>query len=186
MLGVTLSLPNDKTNLATCQSVNKSVSQLINLYEWATSENTTILFVCAPEFCISIVSSFSWDLQWSQEKTKTMPNAKVGGTNKKYYGIFQKTLKTVQSWQSPSSGTLQELWVMCGLYREQRSFAIGGSQIFCICKIFFFWLSHHCSTTISSETIFSLSVNQSVCHSTCQLVNPSMPFFCNPLPLIFS
>ena len=36
------------------------------------SENTVILFVCPPQFCISIVSSVSWDLQWSQEKSKTM------------------------------------------------------------------------------------------------------------------
>ena len=35
-------------------------------------ENTIIIFVCPPKFCITIVSSFSWDLQWSQEKTKTM------------------------------------------------------------------------------------------------------------------
>ena len=40
------------------------------LYE-ATLENTTLLFVCSPKACIGIVSSFSWDLQWFQEKTKT-------------------------------------------------------------------------------------------------------------------
>ena len=38
----------------------------------ATLENTIIIFVCPPKFCISIVSSFSWDLQWRKEKTKTL------------------------------------------------------------------------------------------------------------------
>ena len=47
--------------------------------KWATSENTIILFVCPPTFCISIVSSFSWDLQWSGEKTKNNAYAKFGG-----------------------------------------------------------------------------------------------------------
>ena len=48
----------------------------------ATSENTIILFVCPPKFYISIVSSFSWDLQWSQEKTKTMLMQNFGGQTK--------------------------------------------------------------------------------------------------------
>ena len=30
-------------------------------------------------FCISIVSSFSWDLQWSQEKLETMLMQNLGG-----------------------------------------------------------------------------------------------------------
>ena len=47
-----------------------------------------ILFVCLPKLCISIVSSFSWDLQWSEEKTKAMLIKNFGGTNKEYYGIF--------------------------------------------------------------------------------------------------
>ena len=47
-------------------------NSLFFLLELATSENTIILFVCPPKFCISIVSSFSWELQWSQEETKTM------------------------------------------------------------------------------------------------------------------
>ena len=45
-------------------------------------ENTVILFVCAPKFCTSIVSSFSWDLQWSQEKTKTMLMQNLGAQTK--------------------------------------------------------------------------------------------------------
>ena len=32
--------------------------------------------LCPFNVCISIVSSYSWDLQWSQEKTKTMPRNK--------------------------------------------------------------------------------------------------------------
>ena len=34
--------------------------------------NNTVPFVCPPNFCINIVSIFSWDLLWSQEKIKTM------------------------------------------------------------------------------------------------------------------
>ena len=41
-----------------------------------------MLFVCRPKFCISIVSSFSWGLQWSQEKTKTMLMLNLGGQTK--------------------------------------------------------------------------------------------------------
>ena len=44
-----------------------------------TSENNIILFVCPPKFCISIVSRFSWDLQWSQEKIKTILMQNLGG-----------------------------------------------------------------------------------------------------------
>ena len=40
-------------------------------------ENTVILFVCALKFCTSIVSSFSWDLQLSQEKTMLMQNLRA-------------------------------------------------------------------------------------------------------------
>ena len=46
------------------------IHEMIWLY--ATSENTIILFVRPPKFFISIVSSFSWNLQWSREKTKAM------------------------------------------------------------------------------------------------------------------
>ena len=48
----------------------------------ASSENTIILFVCPPICCISIVCSFSWDLKWSQEKTKTMLMQYFGGQTK--------------------------------------------------------------------------------------------------------
>ena len=39
------------------------------------------LFVL-PNFAKSIVSSFSWDLQWSQEKTKAMLMQNLGGQTK--------------------------------------------------------------------------------------------------------
>jgi len=61
-------------------------------YTKAASENTIILFACPPNFA----SSFSWDLQWSQEKTKTMLMKNLGGTNKEYYGIFQNGLWKTQ------------------------------------------------------------------------------------------
>ena len=56
--------------------------------------NTIIIFVCPPKFCICIVSTFSWDLQWSQEKTKTTLMLKFWGSNKEYYhdGIFRNGL----------------------------------------------------------------------------------------------
>ena len=48
----------------------------------AEAENTIILFVCPPKFGISIISCFSWDLQWSQEKTKTKLIQNLGGQTK--------------------------------------------------------------------------------------------------------
>ena len=51
----------------------------VNLTE---SENTIILFVCPVKFRICIVFCFSWDLQWSQEKTKTMLIQRFGGQTK--------------------------------------------------------------------------------------------------------
>ena len=53
-----------------------------NISQKATLENAIILFVCPHKFCITIVSSFSWDLQWYQEKTKTMLMKKIEGKNK--------------------------------------------------------------------------------------------------------
>ena len=45
------------------------------------------LFV-TPKFCISIVSSFSWELKWPQEKLKTMLMQNFGVTNKEHYGML--------------------------------------------------------------------------------------------------
>ena len=58
---------------------------------WATFENTIILFVCPPIFCLNIVSIFSWDLQWPQENTKTMLMQNFGGQTE-YCGIFESGL----------------------------------------------------------------------------------------------
>ena len=44
----------------------------------AVASNAIVLFVFYPKFCVSIVSSFSWD----------HCKSKCGGTNKEYYGIF--------------------------------------------------------------------------------------------------
>ena len=46
-------------HIAHAQSHNK-----VSKTTQATSENTIILFVCPPKFCISIVTSFSCDLQF--------------------------------------------------------------------------------------------------------------------------
>ena len=39
---------------------------------FATLENTIIMFLYRQQFCITIVFSFSWDLESSQEKLKAM------------------------------------------------------------------------------------------------------------------
>ena len=44
----------------------------------------------SPIFCISIFSSFSWDLQWSQEKTKTMLMQNLGGRQTKSIMVFSE------------------------------------------------------------------------------------------------
>ena len=49
------------------------------------------LFV-SPKSCVNIVSIFSWDLLWSQEKIKAMLLQHFGWTNKEYYGIFESGL----------------------------------------------------------------------------------------------
>lgn len=44
--------------------------------------------VYPPKFCITDVSNFSWVLQWSQEKSKTMLMQNLeggGGVNKVHY-----------------------------------------------------------------------------------------------------
>ena len=48
----------------------------------ANSPLRKIVFVCPAKFCISIVSSFSWELPWSEEKTKTMLMQNLGGQTK--------------------------------------------------------------------------------------------------------
>ena len=65
---------------------------IIIIGHFGKSHNT----LCFPKFCISIVSSFSWDVQWFQEKTN-LDNAyaKCGGTNKECYGIFRNGLLNV-------------------------------------------------------------------------------------------
>ena len=49
------------------------------------------LFV-PPKFCINIVSIFSLDLLWSQEKIKAILLQNFGETNKEYYGVFESDL----------------------------------------------------------------------------------------------
>ena len=46
---------------------------------YATFKITIILFLCPPKCCISIVSSFSWDLHWSKKKIKTIFVQNFGG-----------------------------------------------------------------------------------------------------------
>ena len=63
----------------------------------ATSENTIIFFVCPPIFCISIVSSFSWDLKWPQEKTKTMLMQNLGAKTKSIMVFSEMAYLVAQS-----------------------------------------------------------------------------------------
>ena len=44
--------------------------------------------VYPPEFCITIVSNYSWVLQSSQEKSKTMVMQSFGGLNTVHYGLW--------------------------------------------------------------------------------------------------
>ena len=92
----------------------------------ATPENTIILFVCPPKFGISIVSSLSWDLQWSQEKTKTMLMQNLGGQTKSimvfsevaYYDKvldFNKLFALRPSWSTYDKGTTADIGYKIGL-----------------------------------------------------------------------
>ena len=62
------------------------------LIQFATLENTTIIFFFPQKFCITIVFSFSWNLESSQEKLKTIVMQNFGG-NKKLMTVFSKVAK---------------------------------------------------------------------------------------------
>ena len=62
-----------------------------------------ILFVCPPKFCVSIVSSFSWDLQWPQEKTKTMLMQNLGGQTKIIIVFSKMAYYQIQSPENPEN-----------------------------------------------------------------------------------
>ena len=47
-----------------------------------------MLFFATPEFCISIVFIFSWELKLAQEKLKTMLMQNFGVKNKEHYGML--------------------------------------------------------------------------------------------------
>ena len=61
-----------------------------------------ILFVCPPKFCISIVSRFSWDLQWSQEKIKTILMQNLGGQIKSIM-VFSEVAYSSWRWRRNTS-----------------------------------------------------------------------------------
>ena len=52
-------------------------------------ENTIIVFVCSPKFCISIVFVFSWDHCKSEQKLETMLMQNLGGQTKSIM-VFSK------------------------------------------------------------------------------------------------
>ena len=51
-------------------------------------------FFLPPKYCISIVSSLSWDHCKSQERIETMLMQTFEGTSKEYYGTFESGLFT--------------------------------------------------------------------------------------------
>ena len=51
--------------------------------------HTIMLFVCHPNYCISIVFSFSWGHFNSQEKLKTKLMQHFGVTNKEHHGMLR-------------------------------------------------------------------------------------------------
>ena len=54
---------------------------------WGTWRYTCIC-IAALKFCISIVFSFSWELEWTEEKLKTTLMQNFGVTNKAHYGML--------------------------------------------------------------------------------------------------
>ena len=52
-----------------------------------------MLFVCHPKIGTNIVCSFSWELQWPQEKLKTMLKQNFQVTNKEHYGMLRYFLE---------------------------------------------------------------------------------------------
>ena len=58
-------------------------------HEQATSENTIILFVWPPKFCVSIVCSLLGPFKVPRA-TGNNAYAKFGGPNKEYYGISRR------------------------------------------------------------------------------------------------
>ena len=58
-------------------------------FQCAISDNTIVLLVCPPKFCISIVFVFSWDHFKSQEKLQTMLMQNLGGQTKSIMVFFE-------------------------------------------------------------------------------------------------
>ena len=55
-------------------------------WEYTTCTSPKMHLICLPKFCITFVFHFSWVLQLSQEKLKTMLMQNFGGANKVHYG----------------------------------------------------------------------------------------------------
>jgi len=68
----------------------------INCFIFTTFTQMIMHLVYPPKFCITHVSNFSWVLQWSQEKSKTMQNLEGkrggGGGEKKEIYIFREKI----------------------------------------------------------------------------------------------
>ena len=77
----------------------KSTEQIL-----AELENIIILLAWPPTFCIGIVSCFSCDLQWSQEKTKTMLIQNLGEQTKSIMVFF-----ALANWQGFNNDMLNRI-----------------------------------------------------------------------------
>ena len=58
-----------------------------NITQFSTCTKAIIHLFNPTKFCIIIVSSFSWDIFMSQEKSKIMHVRNFGGVKEVYYGI---------------------------------------------------------------------------------------------------
>jgi len=93
------------------------------------------LFV-PPEFCINILSGFSWDLQWSQEKTRTMQMRSLGGQTG---SIMVFTEMTYNHCRCIYSYLAIVLGYLCGVFIYD---GIDG-QIICLLAFFFSWSNYN-------------------------------------------
>ena len=70
---------------------------------------TIIHLVCPPKFCITILSNFSWVLQSSREKSKTMIM--------KIWGVKQAALWSFWKWCMKSFQISDEMGKLCSLVK---------------------------------------------------------------------
>ena len=89
------------------------------------------------KFCVSIASSFSWDLQWSQEKTRTMLMQNLGSQTKSIM-VFSGMANWLPKWVRWSNTVYTGLPVLfCSKLLKRVVFF---HKIFCDSKDFLWFL----------------------------------------------